>query len=118
LVYNYNFAITGSTVDSKIITAGAANSRSLVYQVENQFLPTYGNKPATANWTAGDSLFAFFFGINDVLLSYTDGNTTRVDAALQGYTKALEKVIDGSITSIEVISNRRYRSIQLAVAIS
>jgi hypothetical protein len=108
LVYNYNFAITGSTVDSKIINAGTVNSRSLVDQVQNQFLPAYGNKPATASWTAGDSLFAFFFGINDVLLSYTDGNTTRVDAAFQSYTKALEKVYDGSNIIIEVKPNRRY----------
>jgi hypothetical protein len=90
--FDYNFADTGATIYPSIIAPLDPTDRSLVHQVNYNFLPAYGSKPATTNWTASNSLFAIFFGINDVALSYADGNTSRVDADFKMYTNVLQVV--------------------------
>jgi hypothetical protein len=67
------------------------NDKSLSDQVK-KFLVAYGKNPAAANWSGTDSLFALFFGINDVVNSYLDGDSTRIDAEIRRYAVLLEKV--------------------------
>lgn len=52
--WTYDYAVYGNTV------AGVSN------QVTADFLPNAGTKPSYAPWSATDSLFATFIGINDL----------------------------------------------------
>jgi hypothetical protein len=62
-------------------------------QVTKQYLPTYGNKSNSLKWSANDSLFTFFFGINDVLNTYSINDTKIVPKIFEEYTKLVEKVL-------------------------
>lgn len=63
------------------------------HQVQNEFLPMYGNQPSFAPWTSDDSLFAFFIGINDIGNSYTQKNGSNIQASIfVEYAKLLEQV--------------------------
>jgi len=53
-------------------------------QIEQEFLPGLGKKPASVPWTAADSLFVIFDGINDVL--NIDGNPNQVTAQQPFFT--------------------------------
>lgn len=55
-------------------------------------MPRYGGHPADAPWTASDSLFAFFIGINDVGNSWWLNNSTLYDAIFARYEGLVEKV--------------------------
>lgn len=62
-------------------------------QVQNEFLPVYGNHPSIAPWTSQDSLFAFFIGINDVGNSYAQQNESSLQSTIfQEYAGLLEQV--------------------------
>jgi hypothetical protein len=67
-------------------------AKSLINQVDKTFTPTYGDKPTYANWAASNSLFAFFIGNNDVMQSYEDTDTSRIDRIFMVYADLLEIV--------------------------
>lgn len=66
--------------------------QSFRQQVQDQFLPTYGNKVAVP-WSAKDSLFVIFFGINDVVLSYAERNSSLNYAIIKSYERLVRQVI-------------------------
>jgi hypothetical protein len=103
LIFTYNLADGGATVNSDLIKPWKPEVQSLTDQVNKRFLPTYGKKPASAHWTPANSLFAFFIGINDVGNSYWDANTTRVDTAFKEYADLLEKVSIGQLTLVRCV---------------
>jgi hypothetical protein len=119
LIFTYNLADGGATIDGNLIKPWKPEVQSLTDQIEKRFLPAYGKKPANAHWTAGNSLFAFFIGINDVGNSYWDANTTRVDTAFKEYADLLEKAsIDLNWWLVRSDLTKKYRSTQLALVIS
>lgn len=67
----YNFAVSGATIDVKLVPSGAT---SMTEQV-NEFLGSVANKPATAPWTGDNSLFSFWIGINDIGGSYSQSGS-------------------------------------------
>ncbi|MCJ1307704.1 hypothetical protein MMC25_001352 [Agyrium rufum] len=71
----YNLAYGGATVDSSLVAQYLPTVLDFVQQVNDEFIPYYVKKN-TAGWTSENSLFAAFFGINDVGNSYGSGNTT------------------------------------------
>ncbi|KAF8591196.1 carbohydrate esterase family 16 protein [Ramaria rubella] len=82
--YSYNFAFSGATLDSSLAAPSSPSVVSVRNQIEQEFLPGLGQKPATVPWTAADSLFAIFDGINDVL--NIDGSGNQVTAQQPFFT--------------------------------
>ncbi|KAL1966541.1 hypothetical protein VTN77DRAFT_4463 [Rasamsonia byssochlamydoides] len=67
LVLNYDLAVSGACINNSIVSATV---HDLVWQVELNFVPTYGEQPDSARWTAESAVFAFWIGINDIGHSY------------------------------------------------
>jgi hypothetical protein len=100
-VYSYNLAYGGATVDSLLAKPYLSTVKSLIDQVDTEYLPTYGKKlRPDAPWKANDSLFAFFIGINDVLNTYSSSNKTLVSKIFEEYTGLVEKVPSHTFSSI------------------
>ncbi|KAA8911026.1 GDSL lipase/esterase [Sphaerosporella brunnea] len=67
----FNFAYGGATIDSALVAPYEPQVLSLKQQVEDLFLGVLQPQKATiAPWTAGDSLFLIWIGINDIGSSY------------------------------------------------
>ena len=73
-----NFASGGATVDSVLVKPFRPFIRSLKDQISGEYLPHYSSHPPSFEWTANDTLFACFFGINDVKNAYSDSTASRV----------------------------------------
>ena len=74
LIYTYNYAYGGATIDAKLVTPYQPTVQSLTDQV-NSFLSTAAKKPASTPWTSGNALFSVWIGINDIGNSwYLDGD--------------------------------------------
>ena len=63
--------------------------QSFEQQVTETFLPVYSVNDDVP-WTSNDTLFTIFFGINDVLISYSKGN----DSLSYDLIKAYEVLVD------------------------
>ncbi|KAF5321885.1 hypothetical protein D9619_002161 [Psilocybe cf. subviscida] len=69
LLYTYNYAYGGATIDANLVTPYTPTVLSLTDQV-NQFLTSVANKPPATPWTSANSLFSIWIGINDIGNSY------------------------------------------------
>ncbi|KAI3558999.1 fungal cellulose binding domain-containing protein [Colletotrichum abscissum] len=94
LLYTYNLAYGGATVDADLVKPYADTVLTLKDQVQTLFSNAYAAKTAPA-WTGADSVFAFWIGVNDIGNSYWNGadatsalNTKIVDV-YQGLAKEL-----------------------------
>jgi len=76
-IETYNLAYGGATVDSALVAQYLPTVLDLKQQIENEFLPIYGNKTLVP-WKAATSLFAIWIGINDVGNSYQNANATSL----------------------------------------
>ncbi|KAJ8065015.1 hypothetical protein OCU04_007318 [Sclerotinia nivalis] len=77
LTLSYNFAVGGSTVDDNIVPSITSGSKSLVEQTAI-FTANLAPKPSYAPWTSANTLFAVWFGINDIDLSHTYSNESEL----------------------------------------
>lgn len=85
----YNLAYGGATVDSALVTPYAPTVLSLKNQVEDLYLPNYAN---STKWTANDSLFAVWIGINDVGNTWWLNNATLYSLIFDEYASLLDKL--------------------------
>ncbi|KAI9660164.1 MAG: hypothetical protein M1821_001516 [Bathelium mastoideum] len=92
LIEVYNLAYGGATVDSNLVAPYESTVLSFVDQVNQEFLPTYSGSNNTFGWTSSNSLFSFFFGINDVGNSYYNQNATLYDVIISEYAGLVEKI--------------------------
>lgn len=69
LVFTYNYAYGGATIDATLVQPYTPTVLSLTDQV-NEFLNTVASKPATTSWKSSDTLFSVWIGINDIGHSY------------------------------------------------
>lgn len=70
LCLTYNYAYGGATIDASLVTPYEPTVLSLIDQV-NEFLnSSVAGRPAAVPWTASNSLFSFWIGINDIGNSY------------------------------------------------
>jgi len=86
----YNLAHAGGTIDDTIDPSpfGALSFRQ---QVSQLYLPEYGN--GKGGWTAADSMFMVWFGVNDVMLLNAKVNASAyIDALTESYVGQAEKV--------------------------
>jgi hypothetical protein len=69
LLFTYNYAYGGATIDANLVTPYEPTVLSLTDQV-NQFLNSVASKPASTPWTSANALFSIWIGINDIGNSY------------------------------------------------
>jgi len=82
LVFNYDFAGHDATIDPTIVApVSGIGALTMVDQV-NSFINVLGSKPATTPWTSTNALFSFWFGMNDIELSYGSGTTCGAQTSL------------------------------------
>lgn len=88
LIETVNLAYGGATVDSTLAKPYLPTVLSLQQQVQEEFLPLYTGPSPKVPWTPDTTLFALFFGINDI------GNTYYLNSAsdyISLYTAILTK---------------------------
>ena len=73
-----NLAYGGATVDSALVKPYLPTVLSLKDQIQNEYLPKYSSHPRFFNWKADNTLFASFFGINDIGNAYANSNASWV----------------------------------------
>ncbi|KAG8853662.1 hypothetical protein FRB96_008080 [Tulasnella sp. 330] len=93
LIFTYNFAYGGATIDANLVTPYLPTVLSLIDQV-NEYLDSVASRPASTPWTPENSIFSFFIGINDIGNSWSDpGSRTAFDEVLlDTYFELVEKV--------------------------
>ncbi|KAI4131089.1 MAG: hypothetical protein LQ338_001410 [Usnochroma carphineum] len=89
LVHTYNLAVSGSTVNNTILNV--TTTADLIHQISDRFVPNYVNKN-TAGWNSWNSLFALFFGINDVNRSWSKRDGSINDAIFSSYRQMLDSL--------------------------
>jgi hypothetical protein len=93
----YNLGFGGATVDPSLVASSFGDIvQSFRQQVQEEFLPTYAHNPAVA-WTPAHSLFTIFFGINDVILSYAERNSSLNYAIIKSYEALVHQVSGHSL---------------------
>ncbi|KAG8876722.1 hypothetical protein FRB97_003982 [Tulasnella sp. 331] len=91
-IYQYNYAYGGATIDATLVTPYEPTVLSMTDQV-NEFLTGAALKPASTPWTATDSLFSFWIGINDVGNSYYNGGGSAFNTELiNAYIALVQKL--------------------------
>ncbi|KAH8194284.1 hypothetical protein TruAng_011557 [Truncatella angustata] len=103
LAYAYDFAVAGATVDSVIVPPYQSSVKSFVQQVA-LFEQYYGSGGVYEDvWTAENSLFASWFGINDVLNGYYASNwSTVAPQIIHQYFHQVQLVHDAGARSFVV----------------
>jgi len=90
-IQTYSFGYGGATIDPTLVASPLGLIvQSFEQQVTESFLPlyTHGQVP----WSAGNTLFTIFFGINDVMLSYLQQNSSLNYALIKDYERLVNQV--------------------------
>ncbi|KAK7456598.1 fungal cellulose binding domain-containing protein [Colletotrichum acutatum] len=97
LLYTYNLAYGGATVDADLVKPYADTVLTLKDQVQTLFNNAYAAKTAPA-WTGADSVFAFWIGVNDIGNSYWNGAdaTSALNTKIVDVYQSLAKELYGS----------------------
>ncbi|TDZ60878.1 Acetylesterase [Colletotrichum trifolii] len=91
LLYTYNLAYGGATVDKALVKPYADTVLTLRDQVETLFNASYAAKRAPA-WKGADSVFAFWIGVNDVGNTYWNGDASfELNAKIMDVYRGLAK---------------------------
>jgi len=95
IIRTYDLAYGGATIDSNLIVPYEPTVISMKEQVLSEYIPIYSSKPNFAPWSASNSLFSFFIGINDVGNTYPEyaaGNRSRFDTDWIEYARLVDRV--------------------------
>lgn len=91
-IQNYNLGFGGATIDPSLVASPFGDIvQSFRQQAQEEFLPTYAKNP-TVPWASADSLFTIFFGINDVILSYAERDSSVNYALIKSYEALVHQV--------------------------
>ena len=94
LLLSYNFAYGGAVVDASIVAPYEDTVLTLVDQTA-EFVDNLSPAPTDVPWTADNSLFAFWLGVNDIGNSYWLANETDVITAIfDSYFTQVQRVYD------------------------
>ena len=93
LTLSYNFAYGGAVVNASIVAPLIETIKTMVDQV-SEFTSNLEPTPTYAPWTSENSLFAIWFGINDIGNSYSKSNDTLVGEILDSYFALAQKLYD------------------------
>lgn len=101
---SYDFASGGATTDANLVKPYATTVLSLVDQVSN-FTNTIAAHPATTPWTANDTLFGVWIGVNDVGNTYYLSNVTDVITAIMSvYFAQLQILYDAGARNFVLLN--------------
>ena len=118
-IQTYNLGYGGATIDPSLVASPFGDIvQSFRQQLHDEFLPTYANNP-TVPWAPADTLFTIFFGINDVIISYGQRNSSLTYALIKSH-EALIHEVRGHLGSFEPLyhTKRLTSSMMRALAIS
>lgn len=102
LVLNYDFAKGGATVNNSIVKS---NNRPDFADQVAEFKGSIGSKPEYAKWTGDNALFAVWFGINDIGLSYAQGGeNARIDKVHNSYFKNLDALYKAGARNFVILT--------------
>ncbi|KAL8928494.1 MAG: hypothetical protein Q9208_001728 [Pyrenodesmia sp. 3 TL-2023] len=91
-IQTFNLGYGGATIDPSLIGSPYGYIvQSFRQQVQDEFLPTYATNPGVA-WSGSNSLFTVFFGINDVVLSYGQRNSTLNFLLIKSYENLVHQL--------------------------
>lgn len=94
LTLNYNFAYGGAVVDASLVTPYESTVLTLVDQTA-EFINNLSPAPSDEPWTSDNSLFALWFGVNDIGNTYYESNsTTLTGLILDSYFAQAQKLYD------------------------
>jgi len=102
----FNLAVGGAVTDNNLVTPFMPNIPSLVDQT-NQFVQFLAPKPAGAQWSSNNTLFAIWIGINDVGNSWSWTNVTQSGfhhTIMDRYFAQVEKMYQGGARSFLFLS--------------
>ncbi|MCJ1241910.1 hypothetical protein MMC14_009916 [Varicellaria rhodocarpa] len=91
-IETYNLAYGGAVVDSSLVAQFQPTVLDFVQQVNDEFIPVYAGVDNGVGWTSVNSLFAAFFGINDVGNSYSGQNATLNDDIFVVYARLVDQL--------------------------
>jgi hypothetical protein len=90
MLYSYNFADGGATVNASLVKPFKPTVKSFVDQVK-LFNDSVAKKPSYANWTDETAVFMIWLGVNDVGNSYSSGSETALlELIMNSYFSQLE----------------------------
>ncbi|KAF8473216.1 hypothetical protein BDZ91DRAFT_770487 [Kalaharituber pfeilii] len=85
-----NMAYGGATIVSALVAPWRSD---VLDQIERLFIPILGDKPDFAPWKSRNSLFSIWIGINDIAISYWNGDFDNFHTILMdAYFGLVEKV--------------------------
>lgn len=91
-IQTFNLGFGGATVDPSLVPSSFGNLvQSFKQQVQQEFIPRYGDKIA-APWSPENTLVTLFFGINDVILSHSRQNDSLYYALIKSYERSVHQV--------------------------
>ncbi|KAJ7061257.1 hypothetical protein C8F01DRAFT_160319 [Mycena amicta] len=100
VVFTYNYASGGATINASLVTPFEPTVLSLIDQV-NEFLsaPASGgvaSKPATTPWTSTNTLFSVWIGVNDMAGSYSQAGDRGAfaEVLLGEYFALMQKLVN------------------------
>lgn len=90
-VLTYDMAVYGATLNRSVVPAFSASIPDAVNQSVSGWYPPYHSNGGSAGvpWTAGNSLFSYFFGINDLLNTQGAYNASLEAALMHSYYDVL-----------------------------
>lgn len=104
LLLSYNFAYGGATTDASLVTPFEPTVLSFADQVA-EFTGSIAAHPASTPWTAEDTLFGVWMGVNDVGNSYYMSNVTDImEAVVDRYFELLQVMYDAGGRNFVLLS--------------
>ncbi|KAK4223487.1 hypothetical protein QBC38DRAFT_516820 [Podospora fimiseda] len=105
ILLTYNFAYGGATTNASLVTPWREDVLSFVDQVA-QFSNSIASKPSYAPWTAENSLFGVWMGVNDVGNSWWKGEEydVLVEAIMDTYFGQLQVLYDAGARNFALLS--------------
>ncbi|KAI9672867.1 MAG: hypothetical protein M1831_000303 [Alyxoria varia] len=94
LVKTFDFASGGATIDRDIVKPVFPTASTFGDQITQKFMAHYGLKDAKTAWSPTTSLFACFFGVMDVIISYHNLERVPVLQIIESYGKSLGQLYD------------------------
>ncbi|KAL8836324.1 MAG: hypothetical protein Q9176_006385 [Flavoplaca citrina] len=90
-IYTYNLALSGAVVNTTAI--GQNQPIDLIHQIDDRFIPNYVTKN-DIGWNASNSLFALYFGTNEVDRTYKQQDLRINVAVFDSYLGQLNKLYE------------------------
>ncbi|KAL8718971.1 MAG: hypothetical protein Q9225_003964 [Loekoesia sp. 1 TL-2023] len=91
-IETFNLGYGGATIDPSLVGSPyGLIVQSFRQQVQEEFLPTYA-RHSGVDWSGSNTLFTVFFGINDVILSYGQRNSTLNFLLIKSYESLVHQV--------------------------